>query len=108
MFEDRAHSTNPWNRTALAHIIREQAQVYLRSLVLLGYTFDGVTPIYIYDDDLAANFLPQLNPEKMLRPYSLTGPIKQEEIYPRIYEMTSLEVEKLERDRERDSRWVNV
>ncbi|CAG8746507.1 424_t:CDS:2, partial [Cetraspora pellucida] len=42
-------------KTAIAHSIREQIQIYVKSLILVGHPFDG-SPIQ--DDDLRQNFLP--------------------------------------------------
>ncbi|KAG8826158.1 SWI/SNF chromatin-remodeling complex subunit, partial [Serendipita sp. 401] len=45
-------------QTAIAHSIREQVQVYEKSLFLVGHPMDGST---IQDEDLRLAFLPSLN-----------------------------------------------
>ncbi|ORY02912.1 SNF5-domain-containing protein, partial [Basidiobolus meristosporus CBS 931.73] len=81
-------------KTAIAHSIREQIYIYMKSLLLLGYSFDG-SPIY--DGELASSFLPNvieaIRDEESVDQYT-----------PMLVELTDAEVEKLERDRERETR----
>lgn len=44
-------------KTAIAHCIREQVQIYQKSLFLVGHPSDGST---VQDDDLRMSFLPSL------------------------------------------------
>ncbi|KAK9766096.1 SWI/SNF chromatin-remodeling complex subunit [Basidiobolus ranarum] len=81
-------------KTAIAHSIREQIYIYVKSLILLGYSFDG-SPIY--DGDLASSFLP--NVISVIRDEELV-----DQFTPMLVELTDAEVEKLERDRERETR----
>ncbi len=52
-----ADALNHLLRTAIAHDIREQVLVYLKSLLLVGYAFDGSL---VGDPDLRGDFLPPL------------------------------------------------
>ncbi|CAG8508356.1 19879_t:CDS:2, partial [Racocetra fulgida] len=80
--------------TELAHSIREQIQIYVKSLILVGHPFDG-SPIQ--DDDLRQNFLPPV-----------TNIIRREDAVeqhtPLLVELTEAEIDKIEKDRERDAR----
>ncbi|CAG8617646.1 1714_t:CDS:10 [Cetraspora pellucida] len=81
-------------KTAIAHSIREQIQIYVKSLILVGHPFDG-SPIQ--DDDLRQNFLPPV-----------TNIIRREDAVeqhtPLLVELTEAEIDKIEKDRERDAR----
>jgi len=81
--------------TAIAHSIREQSQIYTKSLVLTGHSFDG-TPVL--DEDLKMAFLPPI-----VGPVTRIGDIADEHT-PRLIELSDLEVDRLEKDRERESR----
>ncbi|CAG8454110.1 14633_t:CDS:10 [Ambispora leptoticha] len=81
-------------KTAIAHSIREQVQIYVKSLILVGHPFDGST---VQDDDLRQNFLPALS--SVIR--------KEEQVdqhTPILVELTEAEIDKIEKDRERDAR----
>ncbi|RKP04435.1 hypothetical protein THASP1DRAFT_21127, partial [Thamnocephalis sphaerospora] len=79
-------------RTAIAHSIREQVHVYRKTLSLLGYTpGSGVLQA---DDELRAEFLPPVLHAR--RPIPSNGPI--------LTELTDAEMDKIERDAERDVR----
>jgi hypothetical protein len=82
------------SRTAIAHSIREQIQIYVKSLILVGHPFDG-SPIQ--DDDLRQSFLPPV-----------TNIIRKEDTVdqhtPILVELTEAEIDKIEKDRERDAR----
>ncbi|KAI9318523.1 hypothetical protein BX666DRAFT_1855571 [Dichotomocladium elegans] len=81
-------------RTAIAHSIREQAHNYIKSLILVGYEFNGSN---ILDDELRHSFLPALK--------SITRDHESVERFtPAILELTDAEIDKLERDRMRDAR----
>lgn len=85
-------------RTAIAHSIREQVHVFLKSLLLVGYDFDGAQ---IMDDDLRHSFLPTLQS-------TIRDPESVEKFTPAILELTDAEIDKLEKDRMRDVRFVFV
>ncbi|KTW25904.1 hypothetical protein T552_03178 [Pneumocystis carinii B80] len=81
-------------KTAIAHSIREQAQMYTKSLFLVGYTFDGKP---IEDEDIKTMILPTVScifrPLEMLNEYS-----------PVLYELSESELEKQNKENERDAR----
>ncbi|KAI9317065.1 hypothetical protein BX666DRAFT_2027132 [Dichotomocladium elegans] len=81
-------------RTAIAHSIREQAHNYIKSLLLVGYEFNGSS---ILDDDLRQSFLPVL--KSVIRDADSV-----ERFTPAILELTDAEIDKLEKDRMRDVR----
>ncbi|KAI7877998.1 SNF5-domain-containing protein [Lichtheimia hyalospora FSU 10163] len=81
-------------RTAIAHSIREQAHSYIKSLLLVGYEFDG-SPIS--DDELRQSFLPSL--KSIIRDLDSV-----ERFTPAILELTDAELDKIEKDRMRDAR----
>lgn len=73
--------------TAIAHSIREQCQLYSRSLHLTGYPFDGRV---IDDPDLKENFLQSPLPT-LFRPYQMA-----KEYAPYIYELNEADLERTE------------
>jgi len=73
--------------TAIAHSIREQSQLYSRSLHLTGYPFDGRV---IDDPDLKENFLQSPLPT-LFRPYQMA-----KEYSPYIYELNEADLERTE------------
>ncbi|KAG0175330.1 SWI/SNF chromatin-remodeling complex subunit [Apophysomyces sp. BC1034] len=81
-------------KTAIAHSIREQIHVYIKSLLLVGHEFNG-TPVT--DDDLKSSFLPTL--KSIMRDSE-----SLERFTPAILELTDAEIGKVERDRMRDAR----
>ncbi|RKP25613.1 hypothetical protein SYNPS1DRAFT_15430, partial [Syncephalis pseudoplumigaleata] len=82
--------------TAIAHAIREQVYVYEKTLSLLGHSPESNA--LANDDELRANFLP---PVTMPR-----RPVAQ--AYPILSELSDFEMEKIERDAERDVRQVRT
>lgn len=85
-------STNGIGRTAIAHDIREQVYLYLKSLALLGYAFDG-SPVG--DIDLKQEFLP-----------AVTDVVRRDEhaiaqFTPFLVTVTDADIERLETERER-------
>ena len=88
--------------TAIAHSIREQTQLFTRSLYILSYPFDGRP---IDDPDLKSAFLPSplLSP---FRPYHAA-----KEFTPYLYELNEQELERTEvsisREQRRQKRSVN-
>lgn len=81
-------------KTAIAHSIREQAHSFIKSLLLVGYEFDGAP---ISDDDLRQSFLPAL--KSIIRDLDSV-----ERFTPAILELTDAELDKIEKDRMRDAR----
>ena len=88
--------------TAIAHNIREQIQLYTRSLYITGHPFDGRA---IDDSDLRDGFLPSPVP-------SVFRPVQAAKEYgPYLYELTEADFEKTElslmREQRRQKRSVN-
>ncbi|KAF9946936.1 SWI/SNF chromatin-remodeling complex subunit [Mortierella alpina] len=81
-------------RTAIAHSIREQVQTHTKCLNLIGYSYDGSS---VNDEDLRGSFLPKLI--TILREEEAV-----EQFTPILEKLTEPEIDKLERDRERDKR----
>ncbi|BGP12836.1 SWI/SNF chromatin-remodeling complex subunit [Rhodosporidiobolus nylandii] len=78
--------------TAIAHSIREQVELYTRSLYLLHYSKGGV----VSDDDLRREFLP-----------SLQDPFRTdlaESFTPLLHQLTRDEVDRLEKEHDRENR----
>lgn len=88
--------------TAIAHCIREQSQLFTKSLYIVGYPFDGRP---VEDSDLVAAFLPTPLPSAF-RPHQ-----QAREYAPFLYEMKETELEKNEvifsREQRRQKRSVN-
>ncbi|KAI9047895.1 hypothetical protein LZ554_007697 [Drepanopeziza brunnea f. sp. 'monogermtubi'] len=88
--------------TAIAHSIREQCQLFIRSLFIVGYPFDGRP---VEDADLIAAFLPSpltsvFRPQQIAKDY-----------LPYLYETTEQELERGEiiwsREQRRQKRSIN-
>ncbi|MCJ1307376.1 SWI/SNF chromatin-remodeling complex subunit [Agyrium rufum] len=88
--------------TAIAHSIREQCQLYTRSLYITGHPFDGRP---IEDQELKDSFLPSPMPSSF-RPFQAA-----KEYTPYLYELNEVELEKTElslsREERRQKRSVN-
>lgn len=88
--------------TAIAHCIREQSQLFTKSLYIVGYPFDGRP---VEDADLVAAFLPTPLPSAF-RPHQ-----QAREYAPYLYEMKEADLEKNEvifsREQRRQKRSVN-
>ncbi|KAK3322166.1 SNF5-like protein [Apodospora peruviana] len=88
--------------TAIAHCIREQAQLFTRSLYSIGHPFDGRP---IEDPDLTNAFLPSPLPS-VFRPQQ-----QAKDFAPYLYENTEAELERSEtmfsREQRRQKRSVN-
>lgn len=88
--------------TAIAHCIREQAQIFTRSLYSVGHPFDGRP---IEDPDLVAAFLPSPLPS-VFRPQQ-----QAKEYAPYLYELSEADLERNEvifqREQRRQKRSVN-
>ena len=88
--------------TAIAHSIREQSQLFTRSLYVVGHPFDGRP---VEDHELQASF--QQSPlASAFRPYQAA-----KEFTPYLYELNEVELEKTElslsREERRQKRSVN-
>lgn len=81
-------------KTAIAHSIREQIHVYIKSLLLVGYEFNNTSTI---DDEIRHSFLPRL--QNIIRPSS-----SLERFTPSITELSDAAIEKMEKDRMREAR----
>lgn len=83
--------------TAIAHSVREQIDVHIRSLALAGYAFDGSL---VTDDELKFAFLPEIHSA------ALATRVGQEveEHTPKLLQLTEAEVDRLERERERENK----
>lgn len=88
--------------TAIAHAIREQTQLFTRTLYIMGHPFDGRPPS---DAELVAAFLPSPLPS-VFRPQQ-----QAKEYAPFLYELTDADLEKselsLSREQRRQKRSVN-
>ncbi|KAL9614623.1 MAG: hypothetical protein Q9167_000911 [Letrouitia subvulpina] len=88
--------------TAIAHSIREQSQLFTRSLYVTGHPFDGRP---IEDQELQSSFLPSPLPSSF-RPYQAA-----KDYTPYLYELNEAELEKTEmslsREERRQKRSVN-
>jgi SWI/SNF-related matrix-associated actin-dependent regulator of chromatin subfamily B protein 1 len=88
--------------TAIAHCIREQSQLFIRSLYIVGHPFDGRP---LEDADLIASFLPSPLPS-VFRPQQ-----HAREFAPYLYEMSEADLERSEviysREQRRQKRSVN-
>jgi len=89
-------SLDPEFKTAIAHSIREQVQTHIKALYLSGYQFDG-TPIL--DDDVAQSFLIPVDKDSVVRNDRIVL-----DFAPDIYSLNEDDIERLERDYERESR----
>ncbi|KAL4797856.1 hypothetical protein BDV19DRAFT_38816 [Aspergillus venezuelensis] len=88
--------------TAIAHSIREQSQLFTKSLYIVSHTFDGRP---IEDPDLKTSFLPTPLASSF-RPFQAA-----KEFTPYLYELNEAELERTEvsiqRDQRRQKRSVN-
>ncbi|KAK9456559.1 hypothetical protein V1511DRAFT_494666 [Dipodascopsis uninucleata] len=81
--------------TAIAHSIREQTQLFTRSLFLVGHPFDGRP---VEDDEIRREMCPSIT--EFIRPKHLV-----KDFTPMLYELTEAELGKVDKDSERESRW---
>ncbi|KAJ3014368.1 SWI/SNF chromatin-remodeling complex subunit [Thoreauomyces humboldtii] len=83
-------------KTAIAHQIREQIQTFAKSLLLVDHQFNGAP---IDDDELSSCFLAPVDPVSVYRS------VKDKAMFGPYYNaVTDLEIEKMEKDRDRDTR----
>lgn len=98
--------------TAIAHTIREQTQLFHKSLFLVGYSFDG-SPVY--EDEIRSHVLPSLRLlshdntagfDSMVDDFFsiLRNPATVPDFTPSLVKLTQLELERLDKEIERDSR----
>ena len=81
--------------TAIAHSIREQSQLFTRSLYVTGHPFDSRP---VEDQELKASFLPSPLPSPF-RPYQAA-----KDFTPYLYELNEAELEKTELSHSREER----
>jgi SWI/SNF-related matrix-associated actin-dependent regulator of chromatin subfamily B protein 1 len=80
--------------TAIAHSIREQSQMYTKSLFLVGHPFDGRV---VEDEDIRTSLLPTLT--------SALHPDDQVVRHaPLLYELSEAEIERQDKDQDREAR----
>lgn len=82
--------------TAIAHSIREQVYLYHKSLALLGYNFDGSV---VEDDDIRSRMLPLITVDDVYR-----TPSDAKVYTPNLLQISIAELERLDRDKDRDTR----
>lgn len=93
--------------TAIAFSIREQSQMYYKALALVGYSFDGS---HIREDEIKSHMAPPLrisNPEISQHDdfiSTLRTPSLLADFSPSINRISQAEIEKIEKELERDSR----
>ncbi|ODV64264.1 SWI/SNF chromatin-remodeling complex subunit SNF5, partial [Ascoidea rubescens DSM 1968] len=83
--------------TAIAHTIREQSQLYTKALYLSGYEFNGEL---VKEEEIKRYLLPIVEEQNIFR----SNVKEQNEFTPILKDMDKLGIEKLEKDRERESR----
>ncbi|KAI8347593.1 hypothetical protein EDC96DRAFT_520952 [Choanephora cucurbitarum] len=81
-------------KTAIAHSIREQIHVHIKSLLLAGYEFNSEATM---DDEMRHSFLPLL--QNIVRDHQSV-----EQFTPSVIELSDAAVEKMEKDRMREAR----
>lgn len=86
------HFLTPTSRTAIAHCIREQTQVHLKSLFVVGHPMDG-TPIL--EEDVRQAFLPAV--DTVARSFEQTAAFT-----PIIDYLSDGEIERAEKEREKE------
>ncbi|CAO1627067.1 unnamed protein product [Sympodiomycopsis kandeliae] len=84
-------------KSAIAHSIREQVDVHLRSLSLVGYGFDGS---YVTDEEMRGAFLPDIS---SFTPVARAA-TEVEDHTPKLVQLSEAEVDRQERERERESK----
>ncbi|ANB11180.1 Snf5p [Sugiyamaella lignohabitans] len=82
--------------TAIAHAIREQTQLFTKTLFLVGHQFDGRP---IEDDDIVRELCPPVTSDAFLRNTSFI-----KDFSPVLFEIPHVELDRQDKDRDRDSR----
>ncbi|KAK9387932.1 hypothetical protein V1515DRAFT_599003 [Lipomyces mesembrius] len=81
--------------TAIAHSIREQTQLFTKSLLLVGHPFDGRP---VEEDEIRREMCPSVT--ELIRPMHLLR-----DFTPVLYELSDAELGKADKDSERENRW---
>lgn len=81
-------------RTAIAHTIREQCQMYTKTLFLVGHSFDGRA---VEDSDVRQMIMPTIY--STLRPRHLL-----DRFAPAMLELTPEQLDRIDKEREREGR----
>lgn len=81
--------------TAVAHSIREQVSAHVRTLFVLGYPLNGLE---LLDDEIRSSFLPHVGDHTTRTPHDISV------FTPRLQQLASIDVARLEREHERDMR----
>lgn len=89
-------SLSPDFATAISHAIREQAQIFTKSLYLVGYNFKGG---FIEEDDIRNRMSPVVTHADYLRNRTVLS-----QYTPQVSDISNAELERLDKDRERESR----
>lgn len=94
--------------TAIAHSVREQAQLFHKALYLVGYSFDGAP---VQEEEIRNHILPSLRVNEARKVeendefYSvLRNPNIVPDFTPTLVRLTQLELERLDKEIERESR----
>lgn len=92
--------------TAIAFSIREQAQLYHKALFLVGYSFDGLA---IREDEIRTHLLPSLrvlDTDHAAEDFvsTLRNPALVADFLPLLTKLTQLEIEKIDKEMERELR----
>jgi SWI/SNF-related matrix-associated actin-dependent regulator of chromatin subfamily B member 1 len=80
--------------TAIAHSIREQSQMYTKSLFLVGHPFDGRV---VEDEDIRSSLLPTLTSALHADDQVVTHA-------PQLYELSEAEIERQDKAQDREAR----
>jgi SWI/SNF-related matrix-associated actin-dependent regulator of chromatin subfamily B protein 1 len=81
---------------SIAHSIREQTQIHTKTLFLVGHSFDGRP---VEDEEVRKEILPQVRVEGLIRPNA-----SLREYTPQLFEIPEAELDRVDKDRDRDSR----
>lgn len=89
--------------TCISHSIREQAQLFHRALLFVGYSFDG-SPIN--EDEIRGHLLPSLKIDSNGDDFYLIlrNPNAVADYSPALLKLTQLEIERLDKEIEREAR----
>lgn len=89
--------------TCISHSIREQAQLFHRALLFVGYSFDGSS---INEEEIRGHLLPSLKVDSNGDEFYLVlrNPNMVSEYSPALLKLTQLEIERLDKEIEREAR----
>ncbi|CDK29885.1 unnamed protein product [Kuraishia capsulata CBS 1993] len=82
--------------SAISHSIREQSQMFVRSLYLVGYLFDGSS---VEEEEIRRLLKLPINTSNIRRPRYLLS-----DYTPQLSELSVTEMERLDKDKEREAR----